>query len=367
MSAEKVRFKGFEGLRVFAIAMVVAGHVGALQDTAGGIGNKIFFVLSGFLAYFSTVNISDIRSLLRFYVKKLIRIVPAYWLVILVAWRMFPGVFSLRDLGTDRSLVLNLFFIKTYGHLWFMQQIMLMYLCIPFLHFLVKWIRKLLIKHMNETVSDLLCGGIILIMALVEKKYLTAEVFTLSGAGSHAQFQIWIFLFGFAAAYLYEAWESVRRNKSMESSGKALGVFTDVYMAGFLFSLFFFVIPSCHAKYPYVAGIMDSEMLRTVLSCFAVLLLAITKETCVSKALGCPACKVLSDISFGIYMVHYFLLGNFLTDSRIQNFISNFLVSMCIAYFIFIFWEKPLTGIWKRCSLLKDRSVSTAGELKERI
>lgn len=367
MSSEKIKFRGFEGLRVFAIAMVVACHVGALQDTAGGIGNKIFFVLSGFLAYFSTQNIKDVRSLLQFYVKKLIRIVPTYWLVILVAWRMFPGIFVFHDFSTDRSLILNLLFIKTYDHLWFMQQIMLMYLCIPLLHFLVKWIRKLLIKHINETVSDLLCAGILLMMALLEKKYLTAEVFTLSGVGSHAQFQIWMFLFGFATAYLYEAWESVYAIKVWSPSKKALGVITNIYIVCFLFTLFFFVIPSCHAKYPYVAGIMDSEMLRTVLSCIAVLLLAITKETCVSKILGCPACKVLSDTSFGIYMVHYFLLGNFLTDSRIQNFISNFLVSMCIAYFISIFWEKPLTGIWKRCSLLKDRSVSTAGELKEHI
>lgn len=368
MLSEKIRFRGFEGLRVFAIAMVVACHVGALQDTAGGIGNKIFFVLSGFLAYFSTQNIKDVRSLLQFYAKKLIRIVPTYWLVILFAWRMFPGIFVFRDFSTDRSLILNLFFVKTYGHLWFMQQIMLMYLCVPLLHLLVKWIKELFEKFLNKTISNVLCAGIIIILAFLEKNYFTSEVLTLSGEGSHAQFQVWMFMFGFATACIYEAWISGDFNKKTGKGRAAFNIFTDIYVLCFMLALFFFVIPSCHAKYAYIAGIMDSEMLRTVLSCLTVLLLAVTKETVISKVLSCTVFRVLSDISFGIYMVHFFFLGSFLTEFRIQNFISNFLISTCVAYFIYVFCEKPLVGKLRSAWLGHgDEAHQQSVRIKERI
>lgn len=341
MSSEKRRFQGLEGLRVFAIIMVVAGHVGVLANTAGGIGNKLFFVLSGFLAYFSTKNINDLNSLLQFYLKKIVRIVPTYWIVILFAWKMFPGVFRFHDFSTEHSLLLNLCFWKTYGHLWFMQQIMLMYLCVPLLQFLMRWIKKCLERgHVNERVSNLVCAAISVVLAVLELNFLTSDLFHLSGEGSHAQFQIWIFLFGFAAAHIYEAVKGISLS---EIQKRILNIFTDVYIVCFMLVLFFFVIPAYHEKYVKIAEIMDMEMLRTILCCIAILLLAAAEGNYIAKWTGCTACKMLSDISFGIYMVHFFFLGSFMTVSGVWNFISNFLISMCVAYFIYHVVEKNLT------------------------
>lgn len=349
MLKEKIRFQGFEGLRAFAILMVIAGHAGALSNTAGGIGNKIFFVLSGFLAYFSTQHIKDWHGLLSFYAKKAVRIVPAYWLVILAAWRMFPGIFILRDFSTDQSLILNLFFLKSYGHLWFMQQIMLMYLCVPLLQFFAAFVKKAIGKRLGDSASCMICAALVIFLALLEKNFLTAEIFRMSGQGSHAQFQAWIFMFGFAFACIYEGFCGLEPPKNKKISNLA----TDFYVPLVLFLLFFFVIPSCHETYADIARIMDSGLLRTILSCIAVLLLAISADSLVAKLFSCPPLKVISDLSFGIYMVHFFLLGYLQTGSVFRNFLSDFIISMCVAYFIHVFAEKPC--ISKKAMIQKAR------------
>lgn len=343
MQKEKARFQGFEGLRAFAILMVIAGHAGALSNTAGGIGNKIFFVLSGFLAYFSTKNIKDFHGLLQFYMKKAVRIVPAYWLVILAAWRMFPGVFILHDMSTDQSLILNLLFVKSYGHLWFMQQIMLMYFCVPLLQYVTRHVKKITETRLGDAASCMMCAALAVILALLEKNFLTADVLKMSGQGSHAQFQAWIFMFGFAFACIYEGLLGL----GLPKNKKIANIITDFYAPAVLFLLFIFVIPSFHETYSGIALVMDSGTLRTILSCIAVLLLAITADSLIAKIFSCPPFKVISDISFGIYMVHFFLLGYFQTGSVLKNFLSNFVISMCVAYFIHVFLEQPIAAKWK--------------------
>ena len=351
MASQKIKFQGFEALRVFAIIMVVAGHIGLLQNTAGGIGNKIFFVLSGFLAYFSTEHIDSIRSLLQFYLKKLLRIVPTYWLIIVAAWRMFPGIFVLRDFSTNQSLLLNLCFVRSFGHLWFMQQIMLMYLCAPLLQLPLRWMKQIWKRRNADSVLPFaISAAVIILAAFAQKNFITSEVFCLSGEGSHAQFQIWIFMFGFAAANVYEIWVRCTLHLKRENGLKVLPVFTGIYITCFFLSLFLFVVPYFHTKYAVAAQVMDSGLLRTVLSSLAVLLIAFVSGSRIAGVLGNPVFVILSDISFGIYMVHFFFLGNFRTESGIQNFLSNFLFSMCVAFFIYHFLEQPISEKLKKKS-----------------
>ena len=130
--------EGLDILRIFAIICVLACHTAFLDSSSGGIGNKIFFVLGGFLTFFSlTGNLCkkplNIKNIVSYYIKRIFRILPSYWLVILLVYGLRPGVFSLRDFSTPNSLILNLLFVKTFGHLWFIQQMMLMYLLAPFI------------------------------------------------------------------------------------------------------------------------------------------------------------------------------------------------------------------------------------------
>lgn len=94
-------FAGFESLRALAATMVVVHHAafvagarraGALATPAAVMdgGVAVFFVLSGFLIYrpFVTALLEDrpAQSTLAFWWRRVLRIVPAYWLVLTFFW-----------------------------------------------------------------------------------------------------------------------------------------------------------------------------------------------------------------------------------------------------------------------------------------
>lgn len=74
-----------DGLRAVAILSVIAFHAGSSLATGGFVGVDVFFVISGYLitALVVTALESDSFSFLRFYDRRLRRIVPALVLVIL--------------------------------------------------------------------------------------------------------------------------------------------------------------------------------------------------------------------------------------------------------------------------------------------
>lgn len=105
-SSRLLRFYGdtdfITGLRAIAATMVVMIHTGALVDfgavgqaitSAGKYGVDIFFVISG---YTIAKTFSEATGYRTYLTRRLMRILPLYWLVILVAlllWR--SGAFSL--------------------------------------------------------------------------------------------------------------------------------------------------------------------------------------------------------------------------------------------------------------------------------
>jgi peptidoglycan/LPS O-acetylase OafA/YrhL len=103
-----VHFAGFELLRAVAAAMVVVHHADSLAGAAntgrlhalasvGDAGVGVFFVLSGFLIYRPFVDAHASgrapQHPLPFWWRRLLRIVPAYWLVLTFFWAL--GSFSL--------------------------------------------------------------------------------------------------------------------------------------------------------------------------------------------------------------------------------------------------------------------------------
>lgn len=106
-----MHFGGFEALRALAAVMVVVHHAGSYAGEAragrlavpasvmdGGVA--VFFVLSGFLIYRPFVARDaegrDAPRLGDFWWRRLLRIVPAYWLVLTFFWAL--GAF---ELGSD--------------------------------------------------------------------------------------------------------------------------------------------------------------------------------------------------------------------------------------------------------------------------
>lgn len=336
-------FTGFNGLRTFAITMVIACHVGLLSPSSGGIGNKIFFCLSGFLAFFSLKNSNKIKDILRFYVKKIVRILPSYYILIVFVAIVFHGVINYFDFHSPNSLILNMLFIKNFGHLWFLQQIMLMYLVAPLLYYIFILMQKLFLKTTVKSsrsefkmfLFHILSTMIMLVLAYLEKHFLTADVLHLSGIGSHAQFSLWIFIIGFAFAILYNGCINLNLDKTIFSS-TVFKVFSTIYIIAFFALLFVFVIPRIHDNYVGFSTFFDSEIVRSFLSGVVIFFMAISQRTILTKILDNALFTIISDVSFEIYIIHYFLLSCFNGISIKRTFIGIYLISLCIAYCVHI-------------------------------
>lgn len=77
--------KHLDGLRAFAVLLVVIYHAGINLFGGGFIGVDIFFVLSGFLIYKVLIESSSRQNWIRdFYLSRFRRIVPIYWLMMVV-------------------------------------------------------------------------------------------------------------------------------------------------------------------------------------------------------------------------------------------------------------------------------------------
>jgi peptidoglycan/LPS O-acetylase OafA/YrhL len=118
---DKIFFPNLNGVRAIAAFMVVISHIELTKREfhypmaqffhilgMGSIGVSIFFSLSGFLItyllleekkYFNKVDFKD------FYVRRILRIWPLYFLVIIVGFFIYPGIVSVKP------LLLSVFFL----------------------------------------------------------------------------------------------------------------------------------------------------------------------------------------------------------------------------------------------------------------
>lgn len=334
----KKRIQGTELLRIFAIIMVVACHTQFLIPASGGIGNKIFFVMGGLLSFFSILGFGfdrgfSAKSVVFYWIKRILRIVPSYWLVILLTFFLRPEVFILNDFSTDQSLILNLFFVRAYGHLWFMQQMMIMYLLAPFFMILLELIRKGVFK--GKTIGALFNIALLIVLAILEKQFFTENVFRLSGEGTHAQFQVWMFFVGIAVGYLCMILKRVSINS----------VFMGIYFILFLALNTLAVVPGIgDAGIPFFIFFQD-EWVRTVMAAVLLFLFYISKESIFGKVGQNKIIGVFADSSFGVYLVHFFILGYFTQWGTFPYFIINLLLSYLLAIGIHFAIDKPISKI----------------------
>src|SRR4051812_11795183 len=99
MASEGAREAGYvpflDGLRAVAILAVVGFHIGLPGFSGGFVGVDIFFVISGFLIIgHVTAGIARGRfSLLDFYARRVLRLLPLLLTVILTSVAIAPLVF----------------------------------------------------------------------------------------------------------------------------------------------------------------------------------------------------------------------------------------------------------------------------------
>ena len=120
---ERKYFGELDGLRALAIAMVVWNHAGAGAYKFGwGIGVKLFFTISGFLITTLLLRERDkigTISLRNFYVRRVLRIFPLYFLVLGIYVVLVR--FAERDPAATTQFFANLPYFLSFTANWFVN------------------------------------------------------------------------------------------------------------------------------------------------------------------------------------------------------------------------------------------------------
>ena len=192
--------------RLWTITLIIASHCGVLGQ--GGVGNCIFFAISGFFSAnpYDTEyeqRFFGIRQIVVYYWRRIIRIIPITWLCLFFAtWGLY--CFDPNDVISEKGLLPNMFFIKSLGHLWFLQQIMLFYIFVPVIMCVIGGFKKIM-SFWKKVDADLCTFVFLNIIGLLLQKYLTTEVFYLTANGNAQSFRIGLLLIGMSFAYLYKS------------------------------------------------------------------------------------------------------------------------------------------------------------------
>ncbi|MBR1622377.1 MAG: acyltransferase [Pseudobutyrivibrio sp.] len=336
-----------QGLRFLAITLIIASHCGLLSQ--GGVGNDIFFAMSGFFVCqpYKTSDYEyeyfNIKRFFGYYKNRIIRILPVCWLC------MFFAAFGLRlldfrDFTTENSLLLNMFFIKSKMHLWFLQQEIAFYVCAPFLILIIGLVKKGLNKIIPKK-AWLNLGLFALINLAVFFTYnLSAfSSFRLYGNGTEQLFRIWLFLIGMSFAYLLKAIRECNVTSTINNLGVTLGT-------GFAFLFFAFSILSGEeiislfnpALKGYHIGWEHSLLVTYLAGIILVILSLLSDSNIAKKFLGNKLFLSIGNVSFSMYLIHGFLLNDFLYLTNYRAFVVVYLISLCMAIVIYNYIEQPI-------------------------
>ncbi len=336
-----------QGLRFWAIALIIASHCGFLAQ--GGLGNCIFFAMSGFFVC-QPFNDSDYEysyfrpgTFLKYYIKRIIRIIPVAWICMaFAAWGL--RVLDFRDYTTENSLVLNMFFIRSKGHLWFLQQEIFFYVCAPFMLLAVGIIKKLFSPVIKKGAMNFVIFIALTVCVFISYHYLPLTGFLLKGNGGAQVPMLWLFLIGMSFAYLLKILKA-----DMKASKLVAGLFNVVGSMFVVTCLILTIVTSeqilsgIDSKYVgYYVGWEHQLICAYIASAVLVVLCLLPEDSITKKFLGNRAFLLLGNASFSMYLIHGFLLPFFAELSVYSQMVVIGGISLSMALVIYKYIESPL-------------------------
>ncbi len=346
----KSKNNAIQGLRFWAITLIIFSHCGFLAQ--GGLGNNIFFAMSGFFVcqpftnddyeykYFSP------KAFLVYYLKRIVRIFPVCWICMLFG-TFGLTFFDFRDFTTDNSLLLNMFFIKSKNHLWFLQQEILFYFLAPFLILIIALIKKGLSRF---KLSDVVSNAVIFVVLNI-CVYITSitmpvsQMFRLYGNGSYNPFRLWLFLIGMSFAYVLKILKALQE-KITEKMASVLSIIGSIYVC---LCLILSVVSSHQilskfdASYTdYLVGWEHPILITYMASLVIVVLCLLSEGNIVKRFLGNPVFNMIGNVSFSMYLLHFIFIIYFAMLSTYRLIIVVYAISFALSLAIYTYVEKPL-------------------------
>lgn len=325
-------FRGIDGLRALAILGVIAFHTRPSLLQGGFIGVTMFFVITGFLATRSVLNMVD-RTGSFGYGRYLIRRITRLWPVMLatiavVPWLTWMFAPSLLQKVVSDSLPSALFasnwvyifrkvpYFEAAGlpspltHLWFLGVTMQFYLVWPLLMVVLgkitksKWVRSMaILVIMAASTADMV---LLFDPANTSRVYYGTDT-RLAELAAGALLAIWIAPSsrGTEAAEAGAASQTVQiERQAGDKTGARLTIVCNVLGTAALAALLTgFWFANGYLSYMYQGGYLITAFISLcALAC------AVNNDSIWSHVLGCAPLRYIGSRSFSLYVMHYPLL-----------------------------------------------------------
>ncbi len=335
-------FLQFDGLRGFAIIFVVLQHCRLLIH-GGWIVDGIFFTLAGFFLInpYKTDNEKRFLSLwgiLRFYKNRAVRILPAYYLILLIVF-----VHSGYTWIPKQTFISLWYFGDIWGTLWFMYAYFWIMFIIPY----ILLVYQLLAKKIKVLNNDLVSAVIFLVLGgLFRLVIVLLDIYDL---------RLDQLMTGIAAGYLCRYLRSNAKLKSGIEKHKVTGdivitliaVLIVLFSSGTLMEKLgpFWTEDSVGHRFIYITGIVMSLM---------IILLAVFPNGIPARLLSTKPMVFLGKHCYTIYLIHIFVMLQLDLKSDFFWFLCTFSVSIVLAYLI----DTVISFVIDKCKLLKSKSAA---------
>jgi len=139
MQNRKVYFPNLNGIRFIAASLVILTHIEQIKAfknvedfrslypmETGLLGVTIFFVLSGFLITYLLLSEEqrfNTISIKNFYIRRILRIWPLYYFIVILALFILPHIKFFTWIGYEKELVYTGFFLKAFLFLIFFPNL----------------------------------------------------------------------------------------------------------------------------------------------------------------------------------------------------------------------------------------------------
>ncbi|WP_088833431.1 acyltransferase family protein [Paenibacillus tyrfis] len=323
-----------DGVRGLAVFTVLLSHCGVFNMLGqGGLGVWLFFVLSGFLLSIPFVTEPQrawsIKYTSKFIARRLLRIIPLYYFVILVV--IFPK---------DKNLFWDhLIFAKADGHLWSLKQELIFYIIMPAIFAII---------HSIPKIKPWVISLFLLFASFLLDYYLTIDKFSLVGNGKNLPFYCSIFMLGISTAYM---WQHIKSKRTSNVYSKLFTILGLLSLAAFFITskenrllisdVLEIDILSNHEylawDFPWVFGLSCCILILSVLSSH--------KSSTLNAIFRNKILRMFGVLGYSMYLVHYFVLIFLqqygISDNKLIIFFLTLSITFLISCVTYGFIEKP--------------------------
>ncbi len=342
------RFTQFDGLRGVAIIIVVLSHCSILNQ--GGVANAIFFALTGFLLLNPFKDSYEqrflsIRSILKFYGSKALRILPAYYLVLLFI-RLQTGY----DVIPRDTYISLLYFGNIYGHLWYVYAFFWVMYIIPFVFVAI----LLLAKNIKALRNDLVVAVVFILLAAAARLF-----FLYTGMFDLRFDQL---MLGIAAGYIFRY---IRKRSNVLSNIRR---HSGIVRAMVITIVLLIVITSSD-----VLGILDPSLseyyigwnlIYTVGSFMSllVLLIALCPDGLIGRVLQAKPLLFVGKYTYTIYLLNSFIIPQLNIRSKLFLFVCVFSASLFLACLIDSLLDRVIGMLKRLVRSMLNKSAKASGQ-----